>query len=441
MPRARTTIFRHSPRDAWLVAGAIGHATVLLLVPPFWVIGLGLWWNANTVAHNFIHLPFFTRRAANVAFAAFLSLLMGAPHRLWRDRHRAHHAGRPWKFAWSPQLAFELSLLAALWAGLAITAPGFFFRAYVPGWALGLFLCHLQGRYEHCRGTVSHYGRAYNTLFFNDGYHVEHHRKPWQHWSQLCQRRDNAASSAWPAVLRWAEQFSTAGKQQPTVVAAPNDYQRATQLACVILDQLERIVIRAPSLRRWVLQKHARAMGKLLQNLPQPKRIGVVGGGLYPRTALILRNLYPEAEIIALDLNHDHVERAREQASDRIQFRIERFTGATTDAFDLISIPLAYQGNRQAIYMRPPAPVVVVHDWIWNWHWTRPEAVVSFVLLKRINLVMNCGAASLKPENPERPIPPERSHDENGHTELPNLRNLPSRPNAKRRASPNPNAS
>ena len=42
-------------------------------------IALGVWWNANTIAHHFIHRPFFRHRLANHLFAALLSVLLGSP--------------------------------------------------------------------------------------------------------------------------------------------------------------------------------------------------------------------------------------------------------------------------------------------------------------------------------------------------------------------------
>ena len=56
------------------------------------------------------------------------------------------------------------------------------------------------------------------------------------------------------------------------------------------------------------------------------------------------------------------------------------------DDFDLTVIPLCLEGDRAAIYRHPPSSIVLVHDWIW-----RPRgkgAVVSVLLLKRINLVL-----------------------------------------------------
>ena len=51
-------------------------------------------WNANTIAHNFIHRPFFRARALNTAFSCYLSLLLGFPQSLWRARHLAHHGAQ-----------------------------------------------------------------------------------------------------------------------------------------------------------------------------------------------------------------------------------------------------------------------------------------------------------------------------------------------------------
>jgi hypothetical protein len=48
-------------------------------------------------------------------------------------------------------------------------------------------------------------------------------------------------------------------------------------------------------------------------------------------------------------------------------------------------IPLAFDGDRDAIYRHRPAAAVVVHDWIWRRRGT--SRVVSVALLKRLNLV------------------------------------------------------
>jgi hypothetical protein len=53
--------------------------------------------------------------------------------------------------------------------------------------------------------------------------------------------------------------------------------------------------------------------------------------------------------------------------------------------FDLLVIPLSFAGDRSAIYDRPPAPSVLIHDWIWRQVGT--SRIVSVFLLKRLNLL------------------------------------------------------
>jgi hypothetical protein len=69
----------------------------------------------------------------------------------------------------------------------------------------------------------------------------------------------------------------------------------------------------------------------------------------------------------------------------RVEFRHECFAPGYRDRFDLLVIPLAYIGDRRAVYADPPAPAVIVHDWIWRKRGT--SRIVSVPLLKRVNLV------------------------------------------------------
>jgi fatty acid desaturase len=87
-------VLRHSPWDAVLIGLSCAHAALLLTVPSIPVVGIGLWWTANTAAHNFIHAPFFRSRRINHLYAAYLSALTGIPQSLWRDRHLRHHRGQ-----------------------------------------------------------------------------------------------------------------------------------------------------------------------------------------------------------------------------------------------------------------------------------------------------------------------------------------------------------
>jgi hypothetical protein len=386
---------RRATWDVLPVALALAHGALLLVSPSIPLVAVGLWWNANTISHHFIHRPFFRTRALNAGFSCYLSFLLGFPQSLWRARHLAHHLaieGRRERH--DLKLApLDFGAVLAMWGALLILAPRFMLTIYLPGFLIGLGLCHLQGHYEHARGTVSHYGRLYNFLLFNDGYHIEHHARPAANWRELPRHRATQANaSRWPAVLRWLE--------------------------LVNLCALERMVLRFPALQRFVLERHERAFRSLLIELPPAGRVGIVGGGLFPRTALILRRLLPESKLVLIDQSAGNLavaqsflslERtwgrrhpcllrgavARDQEGRQgclrsqvrsQEFVNERFEPGMPCDFDLLVIPLAYDGDRRAIYQRPPATVMLVHDWIWRRRGS--SAVVSWLLLKRLNLVM-----------------------------------------------------
>ncbi len=353
-------VLRHSPWDALLLALAAAHGALLLAVPAAPVVALGLWWNSNTVAHYFVHKPFFRPRPLNVLFSLYLSALLGVPQTLWRDRHLAHHAGVAWRLRPSPLLLGETLLVLGLWSFLLVKAPWFFLTAYLPGYAVGLCLCYLHGYYEHARGTTSHYGLLYNVLFLNDGYHVEHHAHPGEHWTRLPRRvRAGADVSRWPAVLRWLDR--------------------------PLLDVLESWALRCGPLQRFLLVRHESAFRRLLPPLPDGARVGIVGGGLFPRTLLVLRRLAPRARFVIIDRSPESLEAARPFLPGDVEVVNRSYDPEGDGPFDLLVIPLAYVGDREAIYRRPPAPLVFVHDWLWRRRGA--GAVVSLFLLKRLNLV------------------------------------------------------
>ena len=344
--------------DALFVVLAFAHGGLLLTVPTIALIATGLWWNANTISHHFIHRPFFRSRALNTVFSWYLSLLLGFPQSFWRARHLSHHGARDRS---ELRLApFDCAAAIALWGALLGFAPAFMVEVYIPGFLIGVGLCYVQGHYEHARGTVSHYGWVYNFLFFNDGYHVEHHTHPGVHWQDLPRQKATVAnSSRWPPVLRWLEWLN--------------------------LCALERLVLRWPALQRFVLKRHEGAMRRLLAELPHVRRVGIVGGGLFPRSALILSQLLPDARLSLIDLSARNLAIARPFIVGEVEFINERFGPATSCDFDLLVIPLAFSGDRTAIYRLPPAETVLVHDWIWRRRGV--SAVISWLLLKRLNMV------------------------------------------------------
>jgi len=355
--------------DAFLVSLSVGHGIVLLAAPSIPVIALLLWWNANTIAHNFIHRPFFRSPVANRVFSAFLSLVLGLPQTMWRERHLLHHAGVERRVRISRATVFEIALVLLLWGVMVWAVPGFFLFVYLPGWVLGLGLCQLQGYYEHARGTTSHYGRIYNTLFFNDGFHVEHHRRPHLHWSELARTTPLSESrSRWPPVLRWLDQVN--------------------------LVNLERLVLRSRLLQRFVLSVHERAFRRLVAGAGDVRSVTVVGGGLFPRTALILRRLMPGAHITIVDADAKHLAAARgffDRDDECVSFVQAIWVPATPDAADLLVLPLAFVGDRTRACRNPPARAMLVHTWLWGrsaYPHERGNTVISWLLLKRLHLLV-----------------------------------------------------
>ena len=355
-------VLRFSRWDSLLLALAALHGVVLALWPSAPAMAIGVWWNSNTIAHNFIHRPFFRAKRPNRLFAAYLSVLLGIPQSLWRERHLAHHAGVRWRLRVSRPLSVETCLVVGFWILLAARQPSFFLLVYLPGYLAGLGLCAAQGHYEHASGrATSHYGWVYNLLCFNDGYHAEHHADPAAHWTALPRHRElRAAASRWPALLRWLD-------------ASP-------------LEALERLVLRSRWLREFVLRSHRHALRALAPQIPPVKRAAIVGGGLFPRTALILRELLPAARITIIDSNARNLETARALLGGDFEFRNERYWPGGPHDWDLTVIPLCLDGDREAIYRHPPSRAVLVHDWIWRRRGR--GAIVSAVLLKRLNLVL-----------------------------------------------------
>jgi Fatty acid desaturase len=348
-------------QDGILILLAGIHGAVLMLAPLAPVVALGVWWNSNTIAHNFIHNPFFRSRRLNALFSSYLTLLLGVPQTIWRERHLAHHAGRPWRFRGSPEAFIEIGLVASLWIAMLNLAPVFFLTVYLPGYAAGLVLCALHGYYEHELGTINHTGRLYNLLLFNDGYHAEHHANPGNHWSRLPRHRlERMPTSRWPAVLRWLDMAT--------------------------LESLERRVLCSRALQKFVLAKHERAFRRLLPKMPAVSDVAVVGGGLFPRTVLILQRLLPQARVVVIDASADNITRARGFLDKDVDFINARYDSRQHAGFDLLVIPLSFVGDRASLYRHPPASAVVIHDWIWRRH--RTTSVISVFLLKRLNLVL-----------------------------------------------------
>ena len=80
----------------------------------------------------------------------------------------------------------------------------FALQCYAPSVFVAFALVNVQNYYEHYGAdpdnrradSVSYYGRAYNLLSFNDGYHQEHHLHPGAHWTRMPRLRKELDASA-----------------------------------------------------------------------------------------------------------------------------------------------------------------------------------------------------------------------------------------------------
>lgn len=215
---------------------------------------LGVGWCLDTVAHNFVHNPFFAWEPLNRLTRQVLTLVLGNPQTCYSYTHMRHHAGSSdrigpdgttvdpislyrygaegkaepvWRYAllqiWRDEgplkvirhirarrprdadqalrelavmAVFYLALLAVNWQAVLFLVPFFY---------LGQMFSSLIAYYEHFGADpdapmatgVSTYAPVYNWLFFNNGYHNEHHLRPKQHWSRMeALRRETAAAQA-----------------------------------------------------------------------------------------------------------------------------------------------------------------------------------------------------------------------------------------------------
>jgi hypothetical protein len=152
-----------------------------------------------------------------------------------------------------------------------------------------------------------------------------------------------------------------------------------------VLEILERLVLRSTWLQRFLLVTHEQALRRLLPYLHDVRCVTIVGGGMYPRTALLVQKLLPFADIHIIDANREHLDAAETFLSGGVELEHGLYDSAQQCGSDLLVIPLSFQGDRDAIYRDPPAPMVLVHDWIWSRRGA--SAIVSVFLLKRMNLV------------------------------------------------------
>jgi len=210
-------------------------------------LGLALYafsvgWNLNSVAHNFIHNPFFTSKAANRVVSYLISWSLITPQTMYHYVHLWHHAGNAdypdaagrtvdplsiyqfgadrkpeplWSYVFlqyfrdddpftlakkirsrrprdADQAMREFWTIVIVWGVFLIIAWPFALLGLFASY-LGQCLSNLSGYYEHLGGKpdepmawgVSTYAPLYNFVFMNNGYHAEHHYRPRHHWTQM----------------------------------------------------------------------------------------------------------------------------------------------------------------------------------------------------------------------------------------------------------------
>jgi fatty acid desaturase len=91
------------------------------------------------------------------------------------------------------QLVIETLALAAFWGTILWFNWVYFIGFYLTFYYVGWMLSYAEGYFEHydCQpgnayaNSVSSYHWLYNLLWFNNGYHQEHHWDPKVHWTQM----------------------------------------------------------------------------------------------------------------------------------------------------------------------------------------------------------------------------------------------------------------
>ncbi len=217
------------------------------------------------IGHYFLHNPFFTSKRLNALFGMFNSMLLGTPQTFHRLHHLQHHrynndapdprtgttgdfsstwryskrAGREENFfryallayfrsdlgylfremrrlRLGRQVAAEAGALVLMLAAFAVLNPLGLAAFYLPVWLLGNMATHAQNYLEHHHAipgdrrtdSVSSYGRLYNLIWFNNGYHQEHHYRPQVHWTRLPEITPLLPPPSQRRVVRWAHWFN-----------------------------------------------------------------------------------------------------------------------------------------------------------------------------------------------------------------------------------------
>ena len=299
------------------------------------LIALGLWWNANTVSHNFVHLPFFRSPVLNRGYSIYLTLLLAIPHSLWRERHLRHHSGR--------DARDSMDLGDTRRGGVGCRVMG---RDGVGG--CGVLRNSLSARVPH---------RAWPLLTFTVTSNMSTGRPVTTAGSTTFFFSTTAITSSTTCDrARTGRGFRVISALMRPVAAGRRSFAGSISSAS---NRSSGLVLRSSRLQRYVIASHERAFRALLPKLPDVRRVTIVGGGLFPRTALVLRRVMPAAPLTIVDASARNIEIARTFLDETIEFRHctyqpdPAFPSNELDEGHLVVIPLAFMGDRERIYREP----------------------------------------------------------------------------------------
>jgi len=227
-------------------SGHPGAAVALALFVSFLICT-----NYQCISHNFIHNPFFDAAWANRLFSLVNSIALGFSQTIYKHHHLNHHQynndakdpatgstqdytsiyrharadGRAeglftYSFVgvWRSHLSIyysmavkrrehgrvwlEVAALVSFFLALGYLAPVYTAFVLLPAWYLGQALALAENYMEHYganpydtrANSVSCYDWFYNFVWFNNGYHQEHHYRPSVHWTLIPRHRLEAGT-------------------------------------------------------------------------------------------------------------------------------------------------------------------------------------------------------------------------------------------------------
>jgi fatty acid desaturase len=191
--------------------------------------------NYQCISHNFIHTPFFNSSKLNNIFSVINSLCLGLPQSIYQEHHLNHHRynndpvkddSSLYKYGNDGMeesvlkysflgvfrtdlkslfrrarktsgmlVVFELAAIIVMHLVMIKTSFVLYIFLYLVTWYLGQVFALLENYSEHHdaklydrkRDSVSCYDKTYNLLWFNNGFHQEHHYRPMVHWTKIKQ--------------------------------------------------------------------------------------------------------------------------------------------------------------------------------------------------------------------------------------------------------------